>query len=126
MKKIEAVIRPFKLDDVKAALLAAGVRGLTITEVRTSGRQPEHMESYRGTRYVVDLASEMKVELVVPDEAADRVVDAILLASRGGGGDETVFVYPVGEAVRIRTGERGNEAVTTESLQRPRPLRAHG
>ena len=112
MKKIEAVIKPFKLDDVKDALQAAGVQGMTVSEVRGYGRQKGHTELYRGAEYVVDFLPKMKVEVVVRDDMVDAVVEAIAAAARSGRiGDGKIFVTEVVEAVRIRTGETGRDAV---------------
>ena len=112
MKKIEAIIKPFKLDDVKDALTSAGIVGMTVTEVRGFGRQKGHTEMYRGNEYTVDFLPKMKIEIVVPDGVADRVVALIVAAARTGSiGDGKVFVSPLGDALRIRTGERGENAV---------------
>ena len=112
MKKIEAIIKPFKLDDVKDALTSAGIVGMTVTEVRGFGRQKGHTEMYRGNEYTVDFLPKMKIEIVVPDSMADRVVALITAAARTGSiGDGKVFVSPLGDALRIRTGERGENAV---------------
>jgi nitrogen regulatory protein P-II 1 len=112
MKKIEAIIKPFKLDDVKDALTSAGIVGMTVTEVRGFGRQKGHTEMYRGNEYTVDFLPKMKIEIVVPDGMADRVVALITAAARTGSiGDGKVFVSTLGDAVRIRTGERGENAV---------------
>ena len=112
MKRVEAIIKPFKLDDVKDALTAAGIIGMTVTEVRGFGRQKGHTEMYRGNEYTVDFLPKMKVEVVVPDGVADRVVALITTAARTGSiGDGKVFVSPLGDAVRIRTGEHGDNAV---------------
>jgi nitrogen regulatory protein P-II 1 len=112
MKKIEAVIKPFKLDDVKAALTGAGIIGMTVTEVRGFGRQKGHTEMYRGGEYKVDFLPKMKIEIVVTDELAGKVVALVVDAARTGSiGDGKVFVEPLEEAVRIRTGERGDHAV---------------
>ncbi|HVH04395.1 MAG TPA: P-II family nitrogen regulator [Myxococcota bacterium] len=112
MKKIEAVIKPFKLDEVKAALVELGIHGLTVTEVRGFGRQKGHTELYRGAEYVVDLLPKVKVELVVPDAIADKVVSAIQdTAKTGHIGDGKIFVFALDEAVRIRTGERSEAAL---------------
>jgi nitrogen regulatory protein P-II 1 len=112
MKKIEAIIKPFKLDDVKDALTSAGIVGMTVTEVRGFGRQKGHTEMYRGNEYTVDFLPKMKIEIVVPDGMADRVVALIVAAARTGSiGDGKVFVSPLGDALRIRTGERGENAV---------------
>ena len=115
MKKVEAIIKPFKLEDVKDALHEVGVRGLTATEVKGFGRQKGHTELYKGAEYVVDFLPKVKVEVVVDDDLAERVVDAIVRAARSGPdgkiGDGKIFVLPVDEAVRIRTGERGSDAL---------------
>jgi nitrogen regulatory protein P-II 1 len=112
MKKIEAIIKPFKLDDVKDALTAAGIIGMTVSEVRGFGRQKGHTEMYRGNEYTVDFLPKMKVEVVVPDSVADKVVALITTAARTGSiGDGKVFVSTLGEAVRIRTGEHGENAL---------------
>jgi nitrogen regulatory protein P-II 1 len=112
MKKIEAIIKPFKLDDVKAALTGAGIVGMTVTEVRGFGRQKGHTEMYRGGEYKVDFLPKLKLEIVVPDTLADKVVSLVVGAARTGSiGDGKVFVEPLEEAVRIRTGERGDNAV---------------
>ena len=112
MKKIEAVIKPFKLEDAKEALNAVGVTGVTVSEVRGFGRQKGHTELYRGAEYVVDLLPKVKLELVVMDEMVEKVVDALLEAAHTGRiGDGKVFVLPVEEAVRIRTRERGPAAL---------------
>lgn len=112
MKKIEAIIKPFKLDDVREALSEVGVTGLTVTEVKGFGRQKGHTELYRGAEYVVDFLPKVKVEAVVPDKLVDRCVEAITTAARTGKiGDGKIFVYSVDEVVRIRTGERGEQAV---------------
>jgi len=112
MKRVEAIIKPFKLDDVKDALTAAGIIGMTVTEVRGFGKQKGHTEMYRGNEYTVDFLPKMKIEIVVPDSVADRVVELITAAARTGSiGDGKVFVSTLGDAVRIRTGERGENAV---------------
>ncbi len=112
MKKIEAIIRPFRLDDVKEALDEAGVVGLTITEVKGFGRQKGHSELYRGAEYVVDFIPKLKLEVVVPDDLAERTIEAICEAARSGRiGDGKIFVIPVEDAIRIRTSERGETAV---------------
>lgn len=112
LKKVEAIIKPFKLDDVKEALNAVGIKGLTITEVRGFGRQRGHTELYRGSEYVVDFLPKVKVEVVVPEAQAEEVVQAIVGAARTGRiGDGKVFVIPVEDIVRIRTGERGEDAL---------------
>lgn len=113
MQKIEAIIKPFRLDDVKDALDEAGIHGLTVTEVKGYGRQKGHSELYRGAEYVIDLVPKLKLEIVVPDDHVDRAVEAIVDAARSGRvGDGKVFVLPVTDAVRIRTGERGDAALT--------------
>ena len=112
MKKIEAVIQPFKLDEVKEALKSIGIDGMTITEVRGHGRQKGHKEVYRGQEYNVDLLPKVKVELVVPSERTDEIVTAIIGAARTGKiGDGKIFVYDVQEAIRIRNDDRGESAI---------------
>jgi nitrogen regulatory protein P-II 1 len=112
MKKIEAIIKPFKLDEVKAALTGAGIVGMTVTEVRGFGRQKGHTEMYRGGEYKVDFLPKMKIEIVVSDGLASKVVALVVGAARTGSiGDGKVFVAPLEEALRIRTGERGDNAV---------------
>ena len=112
MKKVEAVIKPFKLDDVKDALHDVGVSGITVTEVKGFGRQKGHTELYRGAEYVVDFLPKVKVEAVVEDDQVDRVVEAIESAARTGRiGDGKIFVLPVEQAIRIRTGDRGADAI---------------
>jgi len=112
MKKIEAVIKPFKLDDVKEALNAIGIQGMTISEVKGHGRQKGHKEIYRGAEYVVDFIPKIKIEIVVEAERVQKVVDTIQTsASTGKIGDGKIFVLPVEEAIRVRTGEKGKEAV---------------
>ena len=112
MKKIEAVIQPFKLEDVKEALKAIGIDGMTITEVRGHGRQKGHKEVYRGQEYNVDLLPKVKVELVIPNNRSDEVVKAITAAARTGKiGDGKIFLYDVGDAVRIRNDDRGDAAL---------------
>ncbi len=112
MRKVEAIIKPFKLDDVRDALEEIGVRGMTVTEVRGHGRQRGHTELYRGAEYVVDFVPKMKVEVVVPEARVDEVVDAIMKAARTGKvGDGKIFVSPVERVVRIRTGEEDEEAL---------------
>jgi nitrogen regulatory protein P-II 1 len=113
MKRIEAILQPFRLDGVKAALMEIGIGGLTVSEVRGFGRQKGHTELYRGAEYVVDLVPKVKIEVVVPDPLCEKAVGAIVEAARTGRiGDGKVFVYDVVEAVRIRTGEHGEEAVS--------------
>jgi len=112
MKKIEAVIRPIKIDDVKEGLSSIGVAGMTVTDVRGYGRQRGRTEKYRGNTYVVNLLPKVKVEFVVPDDRAEEAVEVVLEAARTGEiGDGKVFVSHVEEAVRIRTGERGESAL---------------
>ena len=112
MKKIEAVIKPFKLDAVKDALAAIGVRGMTVTEVKGFGRQKGHTEIYRGTEYAVDFLPKIKIETVVDDPVVDKVVDTILAtATTGKIGDGKIFVLPLEHAIRIRTVEKGRDAV---------------
>ncbi len=112
MKKIEAVIKPFKLDDVKEALSAIGVQGMTVTEVKGFGRQKGHKEIYRGAEYLVDFLPKIKMEMVVPPEIVDQVVEKIISAARTGTiGDGKIFVTPVEATVRIRTGERDLDAI---------------
>lgn len=112
MKKIEAVVKPFKVEDVKDALSEIGVEGMTISEVKGFGRQKGHSEIYRGSEYTVDFLPKVKFEIVVPAERAQRAVDAIVRAARTGKiGDGKVFVSEVEQAVRIRTDERGTEAL---------------
>ncbi len=112
MKKIEAIIKPFKLDDVKSALSDIGIQGLTVTEVKGFGRQKGHTELYRGAEYVVDFLPKVKLEVVVPDDRVEAVTDAIQSAAKTGRiGDGKLFVQPVLDAVRIRTGERGDQAI---------------
>ena len=112
MKKIEAIVKPFKLDDVKKALTEAGVTGMTVLEVKGFGRQKGHSEVYRGAEYVVDFIPKVKIEAAVDDELVPAVVERILTAARTGKiGDGKIFVYDLEEVVRIRTGERGKEAL---------------
>jgi nitrogen regulatory protein P-II 1 len=112
MKKVEAIIKPFKLDEVKESLSAVGSQGLTVTEVKGFGRQKGHTELYRGAEYVVDFLPKVKLEIIVPDEAVTQVVETIEKAARTGRiGDGKIFVLPVDEVVRIRTGERGTNAL---------------
>jgi nitrogen regulatory protein PII len=112
MKKIEAIIQPFKFDDVKAALTQAGIEGMTITEVKGFGRQKGHKEIYRGSEYTVDVLPKVKVEVVAADDKADLVVKTIMETAKTGKiGDGKVFVLPVSEAYRIRTEESGEKAV---------------
>ncbi len=112
MKKIEAIIKPFKLDEVKEALSEIGTFGMTVTEVKGFGRQKGHTELYRGAEYVIDFLPKIKIELVVDDNMAEKVVETIMNAARTGKvGDGKIFIIPVDDAVRIRTGERGVEAL---------------
>ena len=112
MKKIEAVIKPFKLDDVKEALHEVGVSGITVTEAKGFGRQKGHTELYRGAEYVVDFLPKVKLEVVVEDDQASRVIEAIENAARTGRiGDGKIFISEIQEVIRIRTGERGEDAV---------------
>ncbi len=112
MKKIEAVIKPFKLDDVKEALNELGVVGMTVTEVRGFGRQKGHTELYRGSEYTIDFLPKVKVEVVVPDHMVDKVVSVICQSAKTGSiGDGKVFVLSMNEAIRIRTGEKGEAAI---------------
>ena len=112
MKKIEAIIKPFKLDDVKEALQEVGVQGLSVIEVKGFGRQKGHTELYRGAEYVVDFLPKVKIEMVLPDDQVDAAVEAIIAAARADKiGDGKIFVLPVEQAIRIRTGETGDDAV---------------
>ena len=112
MKMVTAIVKPFKLDEVREALSGIGVQGITVTEVKGFGRQKGHTELYRGGEYTVDFLPKIKVELVVSDELADKAVQAIVEAANTGRiGDGKIFVLPIEEAVRIRTGERGPDAV---------------
>lgn len=112
MKKIEAIIKPFKLDDVKEALQEIGLQGITVVEARGFGRQKGHTELYRGAEYVVDFLPKVKVEVVVPDDQVEKIIEAIVAAAQTGRiGDGKIFVLPVEDAIRIRTGERGENAI---------------
>ncbi|HEY5641661.1 MAG TPA: P-II family nitrogen regulator [Woeseiaceae bacterium] len=112
MKMITAIIKPFKLDDVREAVAEIGIRGITVTEVKGFGRQRGHTELYRGAEYVVDFLPKAKIELAVPDEIADRVIEAIATTARTGKvGDGKIFVTELVQAIRIRTGETGSAAV---------------
>ncbi len=112
MKKIEAIIKPFKLEEVKDALGEAGIEGMTVSEVKGFGRQKGHTEIYRGSEYTVDFLPKIKVELVLPDEQVEAAIKAIVGAAKTGKiGDGKIFVSTVEDAVRIRTGEKGNAAV---------------
>ncbi|WP_026380097.1 P-II family nitrogen regulator [Afifella pfennigii] len=112
MKKIEAIIKPFKLDEVKEALQEVGLQGITVTEAKGFGRQKGHTELYRGAEYVVDFLPKVKVEVVLSDDLVERAVDAIRTAAQTGRiGDGKIFISTVEEAIRIRTGETGAEAI---------------
>jgi nitrogen regulatory protein P-II 1 len=112
MKKIEAVIKPFKLDDVKEALQEVGLMGITVTEAKGFGRQKGHTELYRGAEYVVDFLPKVKIEVVLPDDMVEKALEAIQSAARTGKiGDGKIFVSTIEEAIRIRTGESGNDAL---------------
>jgi nitrogen regulatory protein P-II 1 len=112
MKKVEAIIKPFKLEDVKDVLAEVGIAGMTVTEVKGFGRTGGKQETYRGSAYVVDFVPKVKIEVVVPDDLVSSVVDAIERVAKSGRiGDGKIFVLPVEEAVRIRTGERGEDAI---------------
>lgn len=112
MKKIEAIIKPFKLEEVKEALDAVGIRGITVSEVKGFGRQKGHTELYRGAEYVVDFLPKIKLELVLPDDLVEKAVEAIVGSAKTGRiGDGKIFILPMDEAIRIRTGEKGEEAV---------------
>ncbi len=112
MKKIEAVIKPFKLDEVKEALHEVGLQGITVVEAKGFGRQKGHTELYRGAEYVVDFLPKVKIELICDDDVAERAVEAIVVSARTGRiGDGKIFVSTIDEVVRIRTGERGTDAV---------------
>ena len=112
MKKVEAIIQPYKLDDVKAALQGLGIEGMTITEVRGHGRQKGHKETYRGQEYNVDLLPKVKLEMVIASERSSEVVSALTAAARTGKiGDGKIFLYDVQEAIRIRNGDQGEAAL---------------
>jgi len=112
MKKIEAIIRPFKLDDVKEALLEEGLRGLTITEIRGYGRQKGHKETYRGSEYQIEFVPKIKIEVVVDDSVFDKAVDAILRSAKTGQvGDGKIFISEIIDVIRIRTDESGPDAL---------------
>ncbi len=112
MKKIEAIIRPFRIDDVREALAEIGVKGMTLTEVKGYGRQKGHTELYRGSEYQIDFLPKIKLEVVVADNLADKVVDTIIKAAKTGQvGDGKIFIYDVQDAVRVRTGESGESAL---------------
>lgn len=112
MKKIEAIIKPFKLDDVKEALNGLGIKGMTLSEVKGYGRQKGHTEVYRGAEYVIDFLPKLKIEIIVNSEQVEPVLDAIVEAAKTGKiGDGKIFVLPVEQVVRVRTGERDQEAI---------------
>jgi nitrogen regulatory protein P-II 1 len=112
MKKIEAIIKPFKLDEVKEALQEVGIQGLSVIEAKGFGRQKGHTELYRGAEYVVDFLPKVKIEVVLPDELVETAIEAIVSAAKTGKiGDGKIFVYPVEQAIRIRTGEEGSDAL---------------
>jgi nitrogen regulatory protein P-II 1 len=112
MKKIEAIIKPFKLDDVKDALQEIGLHGITVTEARGFGRQKGHTELYRGAEYVVDFLPKVKIEIIVTDELVEKTIEAIVSAAQTGRiGDGKIFVSPIEDVIRIRTGERGPNAI---------------
>ena len=112
MKKIEAIIKPFKLDEVREALSEIGVMGMTVTEVKGFGRQKGHTELYRGAEYIVDFLPKIKLDIVVNDKVANKVVEAIIKTAQTGKiGDGKIFIYDIEQAIRIRTGEKGDEAV---------------
>ena len=112
MKMVMAIIKPFKLDDVREALAEAGIAGITVTEVKGFGRQKGHTELYRGAEYVVDFLPKVKIEVIVDDNFVERTVEAIQQAAHTGRiGDGKIFVSPIDEVIRIRTGERGSDAV---------------
>src|SRR6266481_5471213 len=112
MKMVEAIVKPFKLDEVKDALTKAGIQGMTVEEVKGFGRQKGHTELYRGAEYSVDFLPKVKIQILVPDDKTAQVVDAIVQGARTGKiGDGKIFVVPVEEVIRIRTGERGADAI---------------
>ncbi len=112
MKKIEAIIRPFKLDDVKEALLEEGIKGLTISEVRGYGRQKGHKETYRGSEYRIEFVPKIKIEIVVPNNMLEKVIDAIVRTAKTGQvGDGKIFISDISDVIRIRTEESGEEAL---------------
>ena len=112
MKKIEAIVKPFKLDEVREALTEVGINGLTVTEVKGFGRQKGHSEIYRGAEYVVDFLPKIKIEIVLADDIVDQAIEAIIRAAHTGKiGDGKIFVSPVEQVIRIRTGETGETAV---------------
>jgi len=112
MKKIESIIKPFKLDEVKDALNEMGIKGMTITEIKGFGRQKGHTELYRGAEYVVDFIPKIKIEVIVPDEIADKICSVIEKTAKTGKiGDGKIFIINIDDAIRIRTGQRGEEAI---------------
>jgi len=112
MKKIEAIIKPFKLDEVKDALNAIGIKGMTITEVKGFGRQKGHVEVYRGTEYQVNFLPKIKLEVVIPDSMIDKVISTIIEKAKTGNiGDGKIFLYSLEDVIRIRTGEKGEAAI---------------
>ena len=112
MKKIEAIIKPFKLDDVKEALNGMGIKGMTISEVKGYGRQKGHKEIYRGAEYIVDFIPKVKMEIIVEASQVDEVIETICQAAKTGKiGDGKIFVLPIDEVIRVRTGEKGKEAI---------------
>jgi nitrogen regulatory protein P-II 1 len=112
MKKVEAIIKPFKLEEVKEALNTLGIQGMTVSEVKGFGRQKGHTELYRGAEYIVDFLPKVKIEVVVKDEILEKVLDAVTEAAKTGRiGDGKIFVIPVEDTIRIRTGETGEEAI---------------
>jgi len=112
VKKVECIIKPFKLDEVREALHEAGVPGVTVTEVKGYGRQKGHSELYRGAEYVIDFVPKVKIEMTLPDSLVERVIEIVLDNARTGSiGDGKIFVYPVEESIRIRTGERGEDSL---------------
>ena len=112
MKKIEAIIRPFRIDDVREALAEIGVKGMTLTEVKGYGRQKGHTELYRGSEYQIDFLPKVKLEVIVSDSLSEKVIETIMNAARTGQvGDGKIFVYPVDDVIRVRTGESGEEAL---------------
>jgi len=112
MKKVEAIIKPFKLDEVKSALNAIGIQGMTVTEVKGFGRQKGHVEVYRGTEYEVNFLPKLKLEVVVPDSIIDKVIATIIEKARTGNiGDGKIFLYSLEDVIRIRTGEKGEAAI---------------
>jgi len=112
MKKVEAIIKPFKLDDVKSGLHLIGINGMTVTEVKGFGRQKGHVEVYRGTEYEVNFLPKIKIEVVIPDSMIDKVIATIIEKARTGNiGDGKIFLYSLEDVIRIRTGEKGETAI---------------